>query len=63
MDGFLATPEWERFTGTAQGSSPVWARAHEGVLAVRNREQANNNLISLNIHLNWRGSNLITIES
>ncbi len=50
MPGFVATPEWERFTGWVQGSSVAWAEAHEGLMGAINRAQANNNFASLNIH-------------
>jgi hypothetical protein len=63
MAGFIATPDWDRFRGSAQGSSVDWAKAHEGVMDAMNRVLANNNLTSLNIHPNCRDPNLITIES
>jgi hypothetical protein len=62
MAAFVATPEWERFTGTAQGSSEVWASAHEGGTDPINSALANNNLTSLTIHLNCREPSLVTIE-
>ena len=49
MSGFVAAPEWERFTGAAQGSSVAWAEAHEGLMDAMNRTQANDNFAALNI--------------
>jgi hypothetical protein len=59
--GFVATPEWERFTGGVHGSSD-WALASEGVTDAMNRALASNNLASLNIHATCSNLNLVNIE-
>jgi len=61
MSGFLATPEWERFTGVPQGSSEDWAEAHEGMMDAMNRALAKDNFTSLNIHPNGREADFISI--
>jgi hypothetical protein len=57
MAGFVATPEWERFRGSVQGSSVDWATASEGVMYMISRALASNNLTGLNILPNCRDSN------
>jgi hypothetical protein len=59
----MATPEWERFKGSAQGSSVAWARPAEGALDAMNSMLANNNLTSLNSHPNRRDPNVMVIEA
>jgi hypothetical protein len=62
MDGFIATPEWDRFRGTVQDSSVDWAKTDEGGLEAMIRAQANSNLTSLNVHPKCRDAIFITID-
>jgi hypothetical protein len=63
MAGSTATPEWERFRGSVQGSLVDWVRAQEGVMDAMNSAPTNDKLTSLNIHPNFCDLNLVIIES